>query len=102
MWPAIDNFVGELEKLPKSKKPTSKAYFTILKAVEDPTTLAKMHAFVAEVKDLEEFLNVFQSDKPMLPMLHQFLHEMIHTLLGKIVHQKKLDGLSLNDMLSLD
>ena len=35
-------------------------------------------------------------------MLHQYLYEMLHTLLGKIVHQKKLDGLSLNEMLSLD
>ena len=77
VWPAIEKFAEELQKLSKSKRPSSQAYTTILKAVEDATTLAKMHVFLATAKDLEEFLELFQSDKPMVPLLHQYLNEII-------------------------
>lgn len=69
VWPAVTAYIHSHKKLPKSKVPTSASYLTVKKATEDPLFLAKLEFFAFVARQLKPFLEVFQTDAPMVPFL---------------------------------
>ena len=67
VWPAVTAYIHSHKKLPKSKVPTSASYLTVKKATEDPFFLAKLEFFAFIARQLKPFLEVFQTDAPMVP-----------------------------------
>lgn len=66
-WDNICKYIRKVAKRSKSKIPKSASYETISKAVDDPLILAKLQVFIYVSKTLKPFLELFQSDAPMLP-----------------------------------
>ena len=43
------------------------------------------------VNDLNDYLKVFQMDKPMVPLLYEYLKSMLSSLFEKVVARKLFD-----------
>ena len=73
--------VNHWEKLPKSKRSSSKSYSNIVAAVTDDLIPAKLHflSFVAGI--LESFLVKYQCDEPVIPFLYSDLLKVMNRAL---------------------
>ena len=79
------------QKLAASRRPSSKSYETVSKAVEDQFTVAKLSFFSYIASLLEPYLAKYQTDNPMLPFLCKDLERLHRTLLQLIVKPTILD-----------
>ena len=81
LWPSLAKIVNHWEGLPKSKRPSSKSYANVLSAVNDVLTPAKLHFFSFAAGIFQPFLLKYQSDKPMIPYLHNDLINLVKKIL---------------------
>ena len=65
----------------KSKRPFSKSYANVLSAVNDNLTPAKLHFFSFAAGISQPFLVKYQSDKAMIPFVHDDLLHLIKRVL---------------------
>ena len=79
------------EKLPKSKRPSSKSYEVILASVEDPFTTAKLAFFSFLSTLVEPYLRKYQTDQPMIPFMFKDLKSLIKSILAIIVKPETLE-----------
>ena len=93
--------------IPKSKqaglgKPgTNTRYDHLCKTVKDCLVPVKLLFFGEVAKNLNEFLVVFQTDKPVAPFLMETLEHFIKTLMKKFIC-KDLHDKSCSEMAKLD
>ena len=85
IWHNIKKLVAHWEKLPKYKWPSSKSYWNVKAAVEDPMTPAKLMFFSFLAGILQSVLVKYQSDKPMVPYIYQDLLKLLRKLMQLIV-----------------
>ena len=71
VWPNIEKIVKFWERLPKSKRPASKSYLNVVDAVNDHFITAKLAFFNYLSGLVEQFLEKYHNDKPMLPLLYE-------------------------------
>ncbi|KAK1906949.1 hypothetical protein KUDE01_009345 [Dissostichus eleginoides] len=90
VWPAVMAYIHSHKKLPKSKVPTSASYLTVKKATEDPLFLAKLEFFAFVARQLKPFLEVFQTDAPMVPFLAKELQSTLTGLLSCFIKREEL------------
>ena len=91
IWPNICKYVEIVSKKAKSRQPTSSSYATVVKATNDPLTETKLNVFVSMANELNDYLKVFQTDKPMVPLLYEHLKSILSSLLEKVVVWKLFD-----------
>jgi hypothetical protein len=107
IWPKIIEIVTYWQQLAKSKQPglgkpgANTSYDHLCKAVKDCLAPVKLLFFEEVAKKLNEFLVVFQTDKPMAPFLTETLENLIRTLMSKFI-RKDLLGKSCSEMAKLD
>ena len=81
----MKKIISFLEKLKKSKQPSSKSYLTVKESVEDPLVTDKLQ-FVSFVSNIvEPYLRKYQTDKPMIPFVYFDLKDLVIKLLDIIV-----------------
>lgn len=102
IWNDICKYVNSVCSGPKSKKPTSSSFVQVVKAVNDPLTLPKLHVFIKIAKFLSPFLESFQSDKPLVPFLAMELYSVLSSLLEPFVVRSVMDSLTVSSFASLD
>lgn len=90
IWDDVTKFVKEIQKRPKSKQPSNSSFKNIQLFISDPLMLAKLRFFVHIAKLLVPFLELYQSDKPMLPFVAADLKTVISDLLAKFVKENTL------------
>ena len=106
IWSKIIEVVSYWQQLPKNKQPglgkpgANTSYDHLCKAVKDCLVPVKLLFFEEVAKKLNEFLVVFQTDKPMAPFLTETLKDLIKTLMRKF-NGKDLDKSCL-EMAKLD
>ncbi|CAL4148044.1 unnamed protein product [Meganyctiphanes norvegica] len=69
IWPNIKKYVSTVEKLCKSKQPKCQSWTNLKEYTKDELILAKLYFFLTIAKVLVPFLELFQTDKPMMPFL---------------------------------
>ena len=85
IWPSLTTFITETLKKPKSQVPSSSSFSTIKSAVLNKLTTAKLEFFVSTAAVMRPFLQIFQSDGPLLPFITSELQTLLQTLMGKFV-----------------
>ena len=80
-WPNIKAVITFLEKLPKSKQPSSSSYVVIKDGVKNLFLPPKLHFFCYVAGIVEPFLKEYQTDIPMIPFLYFDLKAVIRNLL---------------------
>ena len=69
LWEDIIKIYKHWESLLKSRRPRIKNYFTVLEAIRDPLRKAKFHFFSHVAKITSSFLQIYQTQKPMITFL---------------------------------
>ena len=107
IWSKIIEVVSYLQQLPKNKQPglgkpgANTSYDHLCKTVKDCLVPVKLLFFKEFAKKLNEFLVVFQTDKPMAPFLTETLKDLIKTLMRKFI-RKDLRDKSCSEMAKLN
>ena len=91
IWPHITTYIRETLKKPKSQVPTSNTFKTVNSAVQDPLLRAKLAFFASTAGLMQPYLQVFQSDAPLLPFVTSDLQGLLETLMSKFVKQGELE-----------
>ena len=69
IWPCIQKYAVATQKLSKSKRPTCQSYVNLQEYVNDPLMPAKLNFFVSIANVLVPFLELFQTDRPIMPSI---------------------------------
>ena len=79
-------------RLPKSKQPKSKSFEAVKDAIDDVLYPAKLSfaSYGLNAGLIQLFLTCYQSDKPMIPFLHDNLFNLVFSLLQIVVKPDKL------------
>lgn len=77
LWPNIKKVVEKWEKLAPSKRPKGKNYQTVLAAIKDNLTVAKLNYFSFIASILEPFLTKYQSDDPLVPFMYDDITSLV-------------------------
>ena len=85
VWDDMKQGFAYWEKLPKLKRPPSKSYETMKKAIGDLFIVSKLHFFTYVSGLVEPFLTLFQTDKPMIPFVYISIKDLVLKLLEIIV-----------------
>jgi len=87
----MEKIVNFWEKLPKSKRPSSKSYASVLSSVNDAFLTAKLCFFSFLASLVEPFLRKYQSDNPLLPFMYNDLKSLVKSVMRTIVKPEELD-----------
>ena len=90
IWPELVKKFEYWLRLPKSKQPKSKSFEAVKDAIDDVLHPAKL-TFVSYFADLIQlFFTCYQSNKPMIPFLHDDIFNLVFSLLQIGVKPGKL------------
>jgi len=101
-WENITKYTLEVSKYPKSKIPKCSSYISVVAAVNDKLTIAKLHVFVLVANILHPFLEQFQNDKPMIPFLGEGVHKLINCVMENFIKRHLISETSLSSVLKTD
>ena len=76
---------------PKSQVPTSNTFKIVNSAVLDPLLRAKLALSASTAGLMQPYLQVFQSDAPLLPFVTSDLQQLLEILMRKFVKQGELE-----------
>ena len=91
IWPHITTYIRETLKKPKSQVQTSNTFKTVNSAVQGPLLRAKLAFFASTAGLMQPYLQIFQSDAPLLPFVTSDLQGLLETLMSKFVKQGELE-----------
>ena len=93
IWSKIIEVASYWQQLPKNEQPglgkpgANTSYDHLCKAVKDGLVPVKLLFFEEVAKKLNDFLVVFQTDKPLAPFLTEILKGLIKTLMRKFIRK---------------
>ena len=91
IWPNIKTYIVAEQKLSKSQQPKCQSYINLTEYSQDHLVPAKLHFFITIAKILVPFLELFQTDKPMVPFLCGGLENIMTNLLQRFIKKQVLD-----------
>ncbi|KAL2098320.1 hypothetical protein ACEWY4_007527 [Coilia grayii] len=84
LWPHISTYV-DLVRKGELPNPKVKSFDEVKTRCADPLFTVKVAIFISIAKELEPFLAMYQTDKPMLPFLCGDMVKLIKGLMGRFV-----------------
>ncbi|KMQ92372.1 hypothetical protein RF55_7647 [Lasius niger] len=75
-------------------EPTCKSFSIVAKFIQDPSLCAKLAFFKSLASDVEPFLREFQSDAPLVPILHSALCQMLKHVLDRFMKPEVIKSVS--------
>ena len=95
IWPSIVKFINRWSSLPPSKQPKCKSCEVLKNSVKDPFVVAKFNFFSFLAGRLLPYLTRYQSQKPMIPFLHDVIQQLVKELLSltiksEVILQRRL------------
>ena len=88
--PAMKVYVDTLIKEKRQPK-NNKLFSTVKEAVNDVLFYAKLHFFLSVAKQFQEFLKVYQTDRPMVPFLRRDLDFLLRGLMKRCIASDVLE-----------
>ena len=103
IWPELVKIFEYWLRLPKSKQPKSKSFEAVKDAIDDVLYPAKLSFFSHFAGLIQPFLTCYQSDKPMIPFLHDDIFNLVFSLLQIVVKPDKLQECeTMSDLKKID
>ena len=91
IWDDICHLCTFWQSLSTSKRPSSQSYLTVLSSTKDPLILAKLHFFSCIAGTMKPFLTEYQYAKPMIPFMHDDLHQLLRDVVSKYITPEALE-----------
>ena len=85
IWSSIKAVTNYWESLCKSKRPSNKSYETLVKYRTDVLVPCKLQFFAFVAGILKPFLQIFQTDRPMLPFMLKELERVFDQLIRLVM-----------------
>ena len=102
-WLNVCRFVKEMSNRSTSKQPTCKSHNIVKNATGDVLLPLQLHTFNSIAQHLQPFLELYQTDRPMLPFLADDVHTMLKALMKRFVKSEILkDAHSLVKLVKLE
>ena len=92
IWSSIVKIVNHWSSLPPSKQPKCKSYEVSKNALKDPSVVAKFNFFSFLAGRLLPYLTRYQSQKPMIPFLHDDIQQLVKELLSLTIKSEIIDN----------
>ena len=92
LWENIIALSKFWENLLKKKRPSSKSYVNVKKAVDDDLTVSKLSFFSCLASLMELYLRKYQCDNPMIVFMFKDLKKIFLSLLRIIVKDSVITG----------
>ena len=92
IWSSIVKIVNHWSSLPPSKQPKCKSYEVLKNAVKDTSAVAKFNFFSFLAGRLLPYLTRYQSQKPMIPFLHDDIQQLVKELLSLTIKSEVTDN----------
>ena len=93
MWVNICKIIDVWQKLAPSKRPKCKSYTTFVTAVNEQLATAKLQFFSFIAMTLQPFLELYQSDFPMIPYMFDIINT-VKTLMKLFIKADVVDSCS--------
>jgi len=81
---------------------TASRYQRIKQCLEDDTTLVYLHFVAYLAASLSQFMQLFQTDSPLVHVLYDKVNELTHTFLRKFLKPDVVDGKEGADLIAVD
>ena len=91
IWDDICQLCTFWQSLPRSKRPSSQSYLTLLSATKDPLILAKLHFFSCIAGTMKPLLTGYQYTKPMMPFMYGDLHQLLRHIVSKYIKPETVE-----------
>ena len=92
IWLSIVKIVNHWSSLPPSKQPKCKSYKVLKNAMKNPSVVAKFNFFSFLAGHLLPYLTRYQSQKPMIPFLHDDIQQLVKELLTLTIKSEVTDN----------
>lgn len=90
MLPSLKQYINAVSKKP----PSSNCFKRVCTAVKEDAMLEAKMGFLQNIaSELETFLTLFQSNKPLLPFLYNDLYALLRSLLDRFVRREVMQGI---------
>jgi hypothetical protein len=94
IWPHVDKYIKETLKGPKSNVPKIQSFSTVKDSVNDPLFPAKLQFFVTQAKLMRPYLELYQTEKPMVVFMARDLQNLVQSVMEKFVKKSVVEDLS--------
>ena len=98
IWVNKCKIIGIWEKLAPSKRPKCKSYRTVVIAINDQLATAKFQFFSFIAMTLQQFLELCQSDFPVIPYMFDDIINIVKTLMILFIKADVADSFSYKDL----
>ena len=102
LWENIIALSKFWENLLKTKRPSSKSYVNVKKAIDDDLTVSKLSIFSYLVSLMELYLRKYQCDNPMIVFMFKDLKKMFLSLFRIIVKDSVITGKTVQQLREID
>ena len=85
IWSHITTYISEILMKPKHKIPATSSFVTVRSAVHDLLMPAELAFFASTASIMLPYLQIFQSDAPLVPFVISELQTLLEMLMGKFV-----------------
>ena len=85
IWPDIKVYITQICAGPKSKIPKNHSFTTLQGHIQDAFIPAKLQFFFTTAKILQPLLEVFQTERPILPFMAEYIYDILHIILEKFI-----------------
>ncbi|KAG8179991.1 hypothetical protein JTE90_007959 [Oedothorax gibbosus] len=92
--PDVKSYIKEIERK-KLPRPNNKSFVVLQDMIKDELFPAKCNFILSVVKDIQPFLKLYQTDRPMLPFLNGDLNNLLKDLLNRFLKDGSLPTSSL-------
>ena len=93
IWSHITTYISEILKKLKHKIPATSSFVTVRSAVHDQLMPAKLAFFASTASIMLPYLQIFQSDAPLVPFVISEPQTLLEMLMKKFVKRKELEKL---------
>jgi hypothetical protein len=91
IWPKICQYVKKVKAQKKAAQPTCQSFITVRDAVDnDKFVLARLHTFISIAKQIEPFLTLYQTDRPMIMFLADDMKQILKVLMKRFLKPESL------------
>lgn len=86
----MKKYVASFSQDPR-KAPSSVSFITVKTATEDLLTIANLEFFTSVARQLQGFLNNFQTEAPMVPFLGELLNQLLTSLMSHFIKRQVME-----------
>jgi hypothetical protein len=98
IFPCIEKYVEAV----KANPPQSSNFVKVKNALKDESLNAKLHFLLSICTELHDFLESFQSEKPMFPFLYNELFSILRNICPRFIENTYVNDATNATLLSLD